>query len=82
MITTVRLRDVPFEDVAPCLNIYDLVEAISNWNRFRGQPIRISTDLAIPKNPICDGPFWPLVDYVTSNSGEPVALCAHVLEID
>lgn len=72
-IVHTRYRDIPWEEVAKCVEIY---EGAPSWSSLRGQPFRIHTP-ALPYclGAKCEGPFYRVDD------GTNEAVCPHIAEI-
>jgi lysozyme family protein len=78
MIVQTRYRDIPWEEAGKCH--HDTARFRDEWERRRGQPIRIKTPaVPIVERPLCAGPFYVLVGYIWKD--RPVVVCPHIAEI-
>lgn len=79
MIIETRFRDIPWEEARKCFQD----GSPEGWARFRGSPIKIVTPQLSKSNvdsPRCSGPFFK-APFLYCDSGEPLCVCPHVVEI-
>lgn len=82
MIIRTRYRDVPWEEVAPCM-APRMLDGADRWHKWRGKPMQIQTPAMnrIPeKGDSCKGPYYLVTDCV-GKDGAVLAVCPHIAEI-